>query len=149
MSRPSSLTSFREENLKWLVALREVGLNVDVGRIRFEPLRSFLMDKRDLVMRLPENPNLLEHESLTDLLSAILHLREELSYRINFTKLPETDIAHSANDTERAYTFLVHCWLDYVQHLGKSYPCLFSLVVRVIRINLTPSNRILLKRSTL
>jgi hypothetical protein len=42
-----------------------------------------LLSKRDFLVALMENPNLLEHESFTDLLWAVFHLVEELAVRLN------------------------------------------------------------------
>jgi len=95
-----------------------------------EKLRSFLLEKRIFLLRLLENPNLLEHESFTDLLWAITHLTEELAYREDIRKLPDTDYEHLANDTKRAYGLLVSQWVDYMQHMKGSYPYLFSLAIR-------------------
>jgi hypothetical protein len=77
-----------------------------------------------------ENPNLLEHESFTDLLWSVFHLTEELIYRANIRQLPETDYEHLASDIKRAYTLLVFEWLSYLKHLKDDYPYLFSLMVR-------------------
>lgn len=46
-------------------------------------LRGFLVEKRGVLLRLPENPILLDHETFTDLLWAVFHLAEELEYRPN------------------------------------------------------------------
>lgn len=94
-------------------------------------LKSFLMSKRDFLLRLLENPNLLEHERFTDLLWSVLHLTEELAYRKDLEALPENDYKHLSNDMKRAYTFLVYEWLEYVKHLKNNYPYLFSLALRI------------------
>jgi len=93
-------------------------------------LRSFLMSKRDFLLRLLENPNLLEHDSFTDLLWAVFHLSEELGYRDDLSQLPDTDSAHLAGDIKRAYVSLISQWLGYMKHLKYDYPYLFSLAVR-------------------
>lgn len=93
-------------------------------------LRSFLGEKGDFVLRLLENPNLLEHDAFTDLLWAVSHLAEELAYRKNLRELPDTDRAHLISDVERAYKLLIAEWLDYMKHLKDNYPYLYSLAVR-------------------
>ncbi|MGQ9610868.1 MAG: hypothetical protein ACUVWN_16350, partial [bacterium] len=98
-------------------------------------LKSFLMSKRDFLLRLLENPNLLEHERFTDLLWSVLHLTEELTYRKDLEALPENDYKHLSNDMKRAYTFLVYEWLEYVKHLKNNYPYLFSLALRINPFN--------------
>ncbi len=90
-----------------------------------------LVDRRQFMLRLLENPNLLEHETFTDLLWAGNHLIEELTYRETLEGLPEADYAHLAGDMSRTYSLLVLEWLDYMKHLRNSYPYLYSLAVRV------------------
>lgn len=95
-----------------------------------ENLRGFLIEKRDFLLTLLENPNLLEHESFTDLLWAVFHLAEELAHRTDLRKLPDTDYEHLAGDMRRAYKLLISGWLDYMKHLKTDYPYLFSLALR-------------------
>jgi hypothetical protein len=93
-------------------------------------LKSFLTGKREFLLGLLENPNLLEHESFTDLLWAVFHLTEELECRIDLKKLSDTDYAHLSGDIKRAYVLLISEWLAYMKHLKDNYPYLFSLAVR-------------------
>ncbi len=110
--------------------LRNHNYGVDIQRAELESFRNFLVGKKDFLLRLLENPNLLEHESLTGLLQAVFHLTEELEARPELTGLPTTDYEHLAGDMKRAYTLLVHQWLDYMRHLKDNYPYLFSLAMR-------------------
>ncbi len=89
-----------------------------------------LLSKREFLLRLLENPNLLEHETFTDLLWAVNHLIEELTFRDTLEGLPEADYAHLAGDMARAYSLLIAEWLDYMKHLRTAYPYLYSLAVR-------------------
>lgn len=95
-----------------------------------EDLKSFLIKKRDFLLGLLENPNLLEHESFTDLLWAVFHLTEELACRADVKQLSVTDYAHLSGDIKRAYVLLISEWLAYMKHLKDVYPYLFSLAVR-------------------
>ena len=110
--------------------LRNYEFNVDMAQVDLGELRDFLVEKRDFMVRLLENPVLLEHESFTELLRAVFHLTEELASREDVNQLPDTDIEHLAGDIKRAYTLLVHSWLDYMKHLQGNYPYLFSLAMR-------------------
>ena len=92
--------------------------------------REFLIGKRKFLLALLENPNLLEHETFTDLLRAVFHLLEELEKREDIRKLPESDYKHLSIDTERAYSLIIFEWLQYMEHLMNNYPYLFSLAVR-------------------
>jgi hypothetical protein len=95
-----------------------------------EDLKGFLIKKRDFLLGLLENPNLLEHESFTDLLWAVFHLTEELACRADVKQLPVTDYAHLSGDIKRAYVLLISEWLAYMRHLKDVYPYLFSLAAR-------------------
>jgi hypothetical protein len=95
-----------------------------------EMLKKTLIERRGFLLRLLENPNLLEHETFTDLLRAVFHLTEELGFRDDLRSLPDPDYAHLALDTRRVYTLLVFEWLDYMRYLGENYPYLFSLAIR-------------------
>lgn len=104
---------------------------IDRSRIGIRELRDYMQEKSSLFLRLMENQNLLEHESFTNLLRAILHLKEELLCRPDLSDLPDTDIAHLAGDIKRVYGLLVPQWLDYMRYLKDNYPYLFSLAVRM------------------
>ena len=103
---------------------------LDCARGDLEELRKFLQEKRQFLLTLLENPNLLEHETFTNLLWAVFHLTEELSSRKSFKHLPEKDYQHLANDIKRAYLQLIGEWLNYMSHLKSDYPYLFSLAMR-------------------
>ena len=111
----------------------------DCRAIDLNALKDFLGHERDLLLRLLENPNLLEHERFTDMLWAISHLAEELQARPQLQNLPKADEAHIGQDIGRAFTALTAEWLDYVQYLKSHYPYLFSLVLRTHPLQESPS----------
>jgi len=110
--------------------LRQAPYSVDAQRVNWRQLADFLIAKRDFLVRLLENPILLEHEFFTDLLRAVFHLVEELASREDFHTLPATDTAHLGGDIKRVYILLVRQWLDYMEYLKNNYPYLFSLAMR-------------------
>ncbi len=110
--------------------LKNYDYGVEIQKVELEDLANFLTEKRDFLLRLLENPTLLEHESFTELLRSVFHLAEELANREALTQLPDTDYQHLAGDIKRAYVLLVHQWLDYMKHLKDNYPYLFSLAMR-------------------
>ena len=61
---------------------------VEAGEVDWEGVKTFLAGKRDFLLRLLENPNLLEHESFTDVLWAVFHMAEELEARQDLRRLP-------------------------------------------------------------
>jgi len=110
--------------------LKSYDYGVDINKVNLENLRKFALSKRNFLLRLLENPNLLEHESFTDLLRAIFHMIEELECRDNIQQAPESDKQHLSGDIKRAYILLVHEWISYMRHLKGNYPYLFSLALR-------------------
>ena len=110
--------------------LKNYDYGVEIQKVELEDLANFLTEKRDFLLRLLENPTLLEHESFTELLRSVFHLTEELANREALTQLPDTDYQHLAGDIKRAYVLLVHQWFDYMKHLKDNYPYLFSLAMR-------------------
>ena len=100
----------------------------DSGQL--EIIKSFLLGKRHFLLSLLENPNLLEHDSFTDLLLAVFHLSDELAARVSLSGLPENDLAHLAGDIKRAMGALISEWLGYLKHLKEDYPYLYSLEIR-------------------
>ncbi len=110
--------------------LKKYDFKADIRKIELNDLHEYLTEKRDFMIRLLQNPVMLEHETFTDLLRALLHLTEELSSREDLKDLPETDYKHLAGDVQRAYGRLVNQWVDYMEYLKLEYPYLFSLAIR-------------------
>ena len=93
-------------------------------------LRSLLVDKREFIINLMTNPNLLEKEEFTGLITAILHLDEELEHRKDLSLVTDADFAHLNGDMQRVYNKLVHEWVYYLKYLHKHYPYMIALIVR-------------------
>ena len=110
--------------------LKHYDFDVDIQKVDIVDLRDFLVSRRDHLLRLLENPNLLEHETFTLLLQAVFHLTEELANRKDLAQLPQNDLIHLEGDIKRAYVLLVNEWVDYMRHLKNNYPYLFSLAMR-------------------
>lgn len=110
--------------------LRDYRYGIAIDGVDLPELCRYLTERREFLLRLLENPVLLEHESFTDLLRAVFHLTEELEWRGDFTGLPASDIMHLTRDVERVYGRLTREWLDYMEYLKRNYPYLFSLAMR-------------------
>ena len=103
-------------------------------------LRAFLGKERDFMVRLLENPSLLEHDRFTDLLWAVFHFAEELAFRQgDLENLPPADLRHLEGDARRAYSRITVEWLVYAEHLKENYPFLFSLAARIDPFGEQPS----------
>ena len=92
-------------------------------------LKEALPAKEDIV-KLFSNPNLLEHDTFTDMLWALYHLVDEIANRTDVTALPKSDIEHLKGDISRAYSLLGYEWVMYMKHLKARYPYLWSLAIR-------------------
>ena len=113
-----------------LSAAESFAYQINMEGADLRALRQMLVSKRDLLLLLLANPNLLEHERFTDLLWAVSHLLEELSSRESLDHLPQNDKNHLAGDIKRVYSQLTVEWLLYCRHLQEAYPYIFSIVVR-------------------
>lgn len=95
-----------------------------------ENLRELLVNKREFIINLINNPNLLEKEEFTSLINAILHLDEELEHRKDLALVNETDFGHLNGDMQRVYGKLVYEWVYYLKYLHKNYPYMIALIIR-------------------
>jgi hypothetical protein len=115
------------------IAMHDSRLDVERGDLG--ALHVQLVAERDFLLRLLENPSLLEHDSFTELLWSVFHLAEELAHRQDLSHVPDSDRKHLEGDIHRAYHLLLHEWIDYMAHLQTDYPYLFSLAVRTNPFN--------------
>lgn len=110
--------------------LGQYGYNLKMEGGELVTIKDFILSKRNFMLRLLENPNLLEHETFSEILWAVFHLGEELGARENLNQLNQTDLEHLVNDVRRVYNWLILDWLEYMKHLRDHYPFLFSFAVR-------------------
>ncbi len=103
---------------------------IDRASLDLTLMKTNLISRRDFMLRLLENPILLEHENFTELLQAVFHLSEELDKRSQLFSLPDTDVTHLVGDARRVYRLLIPQWLEYMEYLKNNYPYLFSLAMR-------------------
>ncbi|HEY3373690.1 MAG TPA: hypothetical protein VGK02_01320 [Candidatus Aquicultor sp.] len=110
--------------------LKKYDYDVQIGKVDLEHVRDLLSNERDILLRLLENPNILEHAKFTELLQAIFHLNSELIARDTLHMMTEVDLEHLAGDIKRVYGYIVDQWLAYMLYLKNNYPYLFSLAMR-------------------
>jgi len=110
--------------------LSEHRFSIDPEKIDMKDLQEFLEDKRNFLLRLMENPVLLEHQSFTAMLLSTFHLAAELGHRHDLSALSHPDSLHIAGDISRVYQNLTLEWIQYMVYLNKNYPYLYSLAVR-------------------
>ena len=95
-----------------------------------ENLRTLLVGKREFIINLINNPNLLEKEEFTGLINAILHLDEELEHRTDLALVNDADFGHLNGDMQRVYNKLVYEWVYYLRYLYKHHPYMIALIIR-------------------
>jgi len=110
--------------------LKTVEMPMQCSPEKLDSLKSLLMDRRDFLLRMLENPNLLEHDSFTDMLFAVFHITEELLVREDFSSSSKADIKHLEVDAKRALRALIVQWIYHIKYLSLNYPYLYSLEVR-------------------
>jgi hypothetical protein len=110
--------------------LKSYDCKIDYKKGDLRGLKDLLVNKRNFMLGLLENQNLLEHESFTDLLWAVFHLSEELEGRPDLKNLTPVDYEHLSGDLKRVYRLIVAQWGLYMEHLKLNYPYLFSLAMR-------------------
>jgi hypothetical protein len=125
------MTGWREKDFAAAqAAVRSTDLGIDSEKADLAGLKVFLTSRRNFLLSLLANPNLMEHDVFTDLLWAVFHLVEELSVRESLEGLPKTDYDHLSGDIKRVFSQVLVEWLSYMKHLRDDYPYLFSLAVR-------------------
>jgi len=115
---------------KTIKYLDKADLIIECNTEDLESLKSLMKNKRDFLIRMIENPNLLEHDTFTDMLLAVFHITEELLARTEFQDTNKADMLHLSIDIKRAFKTLLTQWVEHLQHLRTEYPYLYSLEVR-------------------
>lgn len=123
------------EFVRLRLSLADRHFDIQVTAEDLAELRPFLHDRAEFMIRLLENPMVLEHEMFTELLRAVFHLIEELEVREEFGTLPPSDLVHLTTDCDRVYRRLVVEWIDHLDYLRQYYPYLYSLAVRMNPFN--------------
>lgn len=103
---------------------------MDCERGNLEELQKMLLAKRDFILNMMQNANLLEREFFADMLWALFHLTDEVGWRGKLRNLSAQDRLHLGEDIERAYRLTIVEWLNYMRYLQRAYPFLFGLAVR-------------------
>ncbi len=103
---------------------------MDSRRSSLIDLKLLLVEKKELLLTLLSNPVLLEHDTFSDLLWSVFHLKDELQICRDFSQMDEDNHRHISRDIERAYGYLISQWILYMKHLRTDYPYLYSLAVR-------------------
>lgn len=107
---------------------------LDFEKLDVDTLTQLLIKNKDLLINLISNENILEHETFTDLLMAVSHLRDEVIFR-NGQALTKDDCLHLQTDVIRVYDAITIQWVHYLAHLKKFYPYLYTSAIQVNPFN--------------
>ena len=113
-----------------LKAVKDMKLHAEPDAERLSALRDSLSPKKSYLLQMFSNPNLLEHDTFTDMLWALYHLIDEMENREDFFALPASDLKHLDGDITRAYGLLALEWVEHMKYLKERYPYLWSIAVR-------------------
>ncbi len=103
---------------------------INAKKVNLHALRKYLIENKEFMVNLLDNPVLIEHETFTDLLWNLLHLTEELKIRLGFEALEDNDFNQLKEDMKRVYSLLTYEWVNYVHYLRIAYPHIFQFEVR-------------------
>jgi hypothetical protein len=115
---------------KTQLLIKQYHFELDSRTIHLPELKTMLFQKRMFLLTVLENPNLLEHETFTDMLWAVFHLTDELQARESLDSLPDSDLNHLTIDIKRVFQALLLQWVLHLKHLQSEYPYLFSIEIR-------------------
>lgn len=110
------------KNLKNKVENHKFDFNIN--EIDIYKIKNTLSQNRDFLMNLIMNENIHEHEKFTEMLMALLHVKEEIESRYS-DKIQPLELQHLASDMSIAYKYLTLEWCEYMNYLNKNYPRLF------------------------
>jgi len=105
---------------------------VDIRQINLLALKEILDKQENFLVNMISNPALLEHDTFSDLLMALFHLREELELRgvtEDHDLMKDHVLDHLRIDINRAYRNLSIEWVDYMKHLKDQYPFLYVTAI--------------------
>ncbi len=105
---------------------------VSVDQINLLELKEILDKQEPFLVNMISNPALLEHDTFSDLLLSLFHLREELELRNvsgDQSEMKDYVLDHLRIDINRAYRHLSIEWVDYMQHLKEKYPFLYVTAI--------------------
>lgn len=115
---------------KSIIKLRNFHYVDAPGPYDFEKFKLFLSYKKQFMLSMFENQNLLDHDEFTDMLWALLHILDELEFRGNLEYLSEEDTRHILVDIKRAYVNILIVWVHYMQNIKGKYPYLYKFLLK-------------------
>lgn len=94
---------------------------------KYEYMQQLLDQYLNEILTIASNPNLLEHDGFTDLLWAVMHLREEMEY-FEAKKATARDESHIQSDAKRVFDLLEKNRHEYEAYIQKEYPYFYRQI---------------------
>lgn len=108
-----------------LCNLLDKDMHLSWNQEEMDKIRQLLDDNTEIILTIASNPHLLDHEIFTDLLWAVLHLREELYSRVGL-QVSQADCQHILMDSKRVFDLYLENWGQYCEYVRKEYPYYYS-----------------------
>ena len=107
---------------------------VQLTKIDLRELQQILHEGKNIIITLMTTDSLHEHETFTEMLMRIMHLKEELDTQ-DITDLSNIKCTHLEEVMAAFYRYLTYEWCYYLNYLNKFYPSLFSTVIMLSPFN--------------
>ena len=103
-----------------------------IEEVNLKALKEILDKQESFLVNMISNPALSEHDTFSDLLLSLFHLRDELELRKvgdDQTEMKDYVLDHLRIDINRCYRHLSIEWVDYMKHLKEKYPFLYVTAI--------------------
>ncbi len=107
---------------------------VSLAKVDLVELKQMLHEGKNLLITLMTTESLHDHETFTEMLMLIMHLKEELDVR-DISSLNESERSHLEQDMTALYRYLTYEWCYYLNYLSKHYPGLFNTAIMLSPFN--------------
>lgn len=97
---------------------------IDLNNIDLTVIKDSLHESKNLLVILISNEYLHDHETFTETIMALFHLKEEIDTRYNID-IKEYEKEHLESDISQVYRYLTYMWCHYINYLSYNYPSLY------------------------
>lgn len=110
--------------------LKNYDHSLNFEKINYFELKKLVLESRDILSNLISNESILEHETFSDLLMSLMHLRDEILFIKHKEYLTKEDSIHLEGDLIRVYKALTLQWTSYLSHLKECYPYQYNGAIK-------------------
>ena len=107
---------------------------LDIDKIKLDKIYKILEEKDDMMLSLITNEAIDGYSGIIDMLTAMLHVKDELTMKFEdngFDFSSKEAKAHLTKDIARCYTLLMHQWIAYMADMKIIYPTRFKNMLKV------------------